>query len=263
MPDSRNFFRELSRLLDREQLLSDPQANGAGVRVGLLDTGVDVPLLQQRCRERGQEAPIIEEVLFTASGQPLRHPGKPSAPHGTTVADIILRLAPRVQVFSADVFGPEGMCTVEKFISALKWAVDICQCKLVNLSLGMPEDRLNTPARRHALLQAVQHCYHRDAILVAAAHNDHPLVLSFPAIITPPLLSVRKADFHDPLQFQYAPDTFTEFLAHSRAYLGPFASTPATSWAAAHLSGIAARLLSLKPDLKPFEIKTLLYWLSQ
>jgi subtilisin len=29
------------------------------------------------------------------------------------------------------------------------------------------------------------------------------------------------------------------------------------------LAGIAARLLSLRPGLKPFEIKALLYWMSR
>ena len=52
-----------------------------------------------------------------------------------------------------------------------------------------------------------------------------------------------------------------EFQAHGKGYLGPFAREPATSWATPHLAGIAARILSLKPDLKPFEIKTVLYWL--
>ncbi|MCS7160867.1 MAG: S8 family serine peptidase [Gemmatales bacterium] len=263
MSTSGDFVKELSRLLDRERLLSDSLASGAGVRVAILDTGVDVTTLRARCHERGQEPPRIEEFLVQASGEIVPHMGRHSAPHGTTVADIILRWAPKVHLFSADVFGPEGSCSVDKLIAALRWAVDWCQCKLINLSLGIAEERLYPPARRHALLLTIQHCYHRDAILVAAAHNDHPLVLSFPAIITPPLLSVRKAEFEKPLQFQYSPDSFTEFLAHSRAYFGPFAATAATSWAAAHLTAIAARLISLKPDLKPFEIKTLLYWLSQ
>ena len=34
------------------------------------------------------------------------------------------------------------------------------------------------------------------------------------------------------------------------------------SFTAPHVSGIVARLLSLRPDLKPFEVKTLLYWMS-
>ena len=52
-----------------------------------------------------------------------------------------------------------------------------------------------------------------------------------------------------------------EFQAHGRGYLGPFAQEPATSWAAPHLAGVAARILSLRPGLKPFEMKTILYWL--
>ena len=52
-----------------------------------------------------------------------------------------------------------------------------------------------------------------------------------------------------------------EFEAHGRGYLGPFAAEPATSWAAPHLAGVAARILSLRPDLKPFEVKTILYWI--
>jgi hypothetical protein len=45
--------------------------------------------------------------------------------------------------------------------------------------------------------------------------------------------------------------------------MGPFANEPATSWAAPHLAGIAARILSLRPNLKLFEMKTILYWLFQ
>ena len=37
----------------------------------------------------------------------------------------------------------------------------------------------------------------------------------------------------------------------------------ATSWAAPHLTGIVARLLSRRPSLKPFEMKAILYWLFQ
>jgi subtilisin len=41
------------------------------------------------------------------------------------------------------------------------------------------------------------------------------------------------------------------------------ANEPATSWATPHLAAIAARILSLRPGLKPFEMKTVLYWLFQ
>ena len=74
---------------------------------------------------------------------------------------------------------------------------------------------------------------------------------------------MNKRLFDDPLQFAYELRDQVEFAAHGRGYLGPFASEPATSWAAPHLTGIVARLLSLRPGLKPFEIKTILYWMFQ
>ena len=83
------------------------------------------------------------------------------------------------------------------------------------------------------------------------------------AAFAPPLLSVDKGLFADPLEFAYELRHQVEFQAHGRGYLGPFAQEPATSWAAPHLAGIAARILSLRPGLKPFEMKALLYWMFQ
>ncbi len=109
--------------------------------------------------------------------------------------------------------------------------------------------------------RAIEEAYFRDVLVFAAAHNEHPLTRSYPAAFAPPLISVDKGLFDDPLRFAYKLTDQIEFQAHSRGYLGPFAREPATSWATPHLAGIAARILSLKPDLKPFEIKTILYWL--
>src|SRR5205085_5875678 len=80
-------------------------------------------------------------------------------------------------------------------------------------------------------------------------------------LFAPPLISVDKRLFDDPLQSAYQLHEQVEFQAHGRGYLGPFAQEPATSWAAPHLAGVAARVLSLRPGLKPFEIKTILYWM--
>jgi hypothetical protein len=89
------------------------------------------------------------------------------------------------------------------------------------------------------------------------------LTRSYPAAFAPPLLSVDKALFSDPLDFAYCLREQVEFQAHGKGYLGPFATEPATSWAAPHLAGIAARIMSLRPGLKPFEVKTILYWLCR
>lgn len=263
-PNQHSVFDDVLALLTPDRLLRDPRATGEGVAVCLVDSGVERPLLEAKFRGQGQEIHRIEGAVFsTAKSEPLPYEGRQSTPHGTTVADIILTLAPRVRLFSADVFGPQGSCEVEVVIRALHWAIDVWKCKVINLSLGVPEQRLQQVQRRQQLLRAIEHGYFQDVLIVAAAHNEHPLTRSYPAAFAPPLISVDKGVFADPLQFAYHLREQVEFQAHGKGYFGPFASEPATSWAAPHLTGIAARLLTLRPNLKPFEMKTILYWMFQ
>jgi hypothetical protein len=256
-------LQEVLLLLTPQRLLNDPRATGAGVKVCVLDSGVERDLLAERCRRRGQDLQPIEGAVFVAGRpEPLPYSGRQSAPHGTTVADVLLTIAPQVRLYSADVFGPGGVAEVESVVRALHWASHVWGCHIVNLSLGVPEQRLQPVQRRYQLLRAVEDCYFRDVLIVAAAHNEHPLTHSYPALFAPPLLSVDKGT-ETALEFVYDLHERVEFRAHGLGYFGPFAAEPATSWAAPHLAGIAARLLSLRPGLKPFEVKTLLYWLSR
>lgn len=252
-------FDEIFRLLTPERLLRDPRATGAGVSVALIDSGVDRAILEAKF---GPTLLPIEGAIFRPDDptpQPYR--GQQSSPHGTTVADIVLTMAPQVKLYSADVFGTTGTCEVETVIRALHHAIDVWKCKIINLSLGVPEAKLQQLPKRHQLLRAVEDGYFKDVLIFAAAHNEHPLSRSYPAAFAPPLISVDKGLFEDPLEFEYRLRDTVEFQAHGRGYLGPFAREPATSWATPHLAGIAARLLSLRPEMKPFEIKTLLYWM--
>lgn len=262
MSESRTVFDDVFTLVTPERILRDPRATGAGVTVGLIDSGVDRAVLAAKFRAQGQEIEPIDGAIFRAdSPQPAPYTGQQSSPHGTTVADIVLTIAPRVRLFSADVFGPTGTCEVETVIRALQHAVDVWKCKIVNLSLGVPEHRLQQMQKRLQFQKAIEESYYKDVLIFAAAHNEHPITRSYPAAFAPPLISVDKAIFADPLQFAYHLRDTVEFQAHGRGYLGPFAREPATSWATPHLAGIAARILSLQPDLKPFEIKTILYWM--
>lgn len=252
------FFDDIRAQFTVDRVLRDPAATGAGVRVCVIDSGIERSVLEEK---HGPIARIEGAVFQPGVATPLPYEGRQSMPHGTTVADIILTIAPRAQLLSADVFGPQGTCEVETVIHAIRHAVNVWKCKIVNLSLGVPESKLQPVARRLQLQRAVEDAYYQDVLIVAAADNDHPFTRSYPAGFAPPLLSVDKGLFADPLQAAYQLREQIEFQAHAKGYLGPFAAEPATSWAAPHLTGIAARLLSLQPDLKPFEIKTLLYWL--
>ena len=254
-------FDRLFALLTPDSIFGDPRATGEGVAVAVIDSGVERAVLEDKFRAAGTPIQLIEGAIFRPGGPPLEYTGRQSSPHGTTVADIVLTLAPRVKLYSADVFGPAGSCEVETVIAALRHAIDVWKVKVVNLSLGVPEHKLQQLPRRQQLLRAIEDAYFRDILVFAAAHNEHPLTRSYPAAFAPPLISVDKGLFADPLGFAYKLTEHVEFQAHGKGYLGPLAREPATSWATPHLAGIAARILSLKPDLKPFEIKTILYWM--
>jgi hypothetical protein len=255
-------FDEIFARLTPDRILQDPRATGEGVSVAVIDSGVERAVLADKFGSRGVEIlPIDGAVFRPGAAAPQPYEGHQSSPHGTTVADIILTLAPRVKLYSADVFGPQGACEVETVIAALRHAIDVWQVKVVNLSLGVPEHRLQQLPRRQQLLRAIEEAYFKDVLVFAAAHNEHPFTRSYPAAFAPPLISVDKGLFTDPLRFAYQLRETVEFQAYAKGYLGPFAREPATSWATPHLAGIAARILSLKPDLKPFEIKTILYWM--
>lgn len=259
-----NVFDQLLDLITPERLLHDPRASGEGISVCVIDSGVERAVLEEKYAQQGRPIQSIEGGIFTIDrAEPLPYEGHQSTPHGTTVADIILSQAPQVKLYSADVFGPSGTCEVEMVIKALHWAFDVWKCKIVNLSLGVTEQKLQQWPKRQQFLRVIEEGYCKDVHIFAAAHNDHPFTRSYPALFTPPLISVNKGLFPDPLQFAYEMRDQIEFQAHARGYLGPFALEPATSWAAPHLAGIAARILSLRPELKPFEMKTLLYWLFQ
>jgi subtilisin family serine protease len=260
----RDVFEQVFALLSPERILGNPNATGDGVRVAVVDTGIERSILEEKFRARGVEIRPIEGGVFREDRpEPAPYDGHQSSPHGTTVADVLLTLAPRAQLYSADVFGPLGSCDVRVVIRAIRWAIDQWGCKVINLSLGVPEHRLQQVQRRQELLRTVEEAYYRDVLIIAAAHNEHPFTRSYPAAFAPPLLSVDKGVFADPLEFAYHLKEQVEFQAHSQGYLGPFAAEPATSWAAPHLSAIAARVLSLRPGLKPFEMKAILYWMFQ
>lgn len=268
-PVGSDLFDQLYELFRPERLLDDPRATGAGVRVAIVDTGVERSTLEQRAVELGRPQPRISGAVFRPdSPDPLPWDGHQSTPHGTIVADILLNIAPEIELFSADVFGPGGSrqdanCEVETVIRAMRHAIEVWDCKIINLSLGVPEHRLQQIPRRYQFLRAIEEGYFRDVLIFAAAHNEHPITRSYPAAFATPLISVDRAVYANPLEFAYFLCDHIEFRAHAQGYLGPFTREPTTSWATPHLAGIAARILSLRPNLKPFEIKTILYWMSQ
>src|SRR5258708_474351 len=136
MVDRGDVFDEIIAILTPQRLLEDPHATGQGVRLCIIDSGVENNLLVEKYLARGRDILPVQGGIFSSGlAEPVPYRGHQSSPHGTTVADIILTLAPQVQIFSADVFGNQGSCEVEVVINALHWAIDVWKCQIINLSL--------------------------------------------------------------------------------------------------------------------------------
>jgi hypothetical protein len=166
-------------------------------------------------------------------------------------------------LYSANVFEFRSFTELDLLLHAIHVAIHDWKCKVINLSLGLPEERLQQPWRRLQFLNALEDAYRNDVLVFAAGNNDHPLTRSFPAVFESSLFSVNKKLLDGMLKFKYFPRAGLEFLGHGYADLAPIGSDLETSWATAHLAGAAAKIVSLCPTIKPFEMKSILYWVSR
>lgn len=227
------------------ELLRSQGVAGRGVRVAMLDTGTDIPLLLSR----------HPRAAIQASG-----PAEPAA-HGTLVADILLQLSPEISLTVVDLFSGRGTADSERLVGFFEEHLAAPSADIIHCSLGWPEERWDTPlgrATRQKITSLVERAYEMGTCVVAAAHNDHPLARSCPADRAPPLLGVAAGSWEDPCRLAYHPGSWVEFSARGTAHMGVLGRQPSSSWAAAHVTGLAARLLELWPGLRPFEIKALL-----
>jgi subtilisin len=60
------------------------------------------------------------------------------------------------------------------------------------------------------------------------------------------------------MTLRYQPLERVEFQATASCNTNFLTQSPASSWAAPHVTALVARLLSLHPELKPFEVKAAL-----
>jgi subtilisin len=229
-------------------------STGKGVRVAVVDSGVeaDHPDLEG-CVDA--EAGIM--VTLDESGEPVitTGPHEDAFGHGTACSGIIHRLAPEACITSVRVLGAGLAGKANAFLAGLGWAVEQ-GFDIINLSLG-------TTKRDWALpfYEVCDRGYFGGSLLVTAANNmARP---SFPSLYAS-VTSVACNLATDPMRFHYNPDPPTEFLAPGIdvevSWRGGTRITgTGNSYAAPHLSGIAALIKSKHPGLRPFQVKTVLW----
>ncbi len=223
-------------------------ATGRGVRIAVVDTGVDF-------RHPELEGKIVESRDFVD----LDLGAFTSDTHGTAVAGVIaaatdngmgiVGVAPGAEVAALKGCWPDppgaptSVCNTYTLARALDHAI-VSGARILNLSLAGPEDPLLT-----RLLQRAE----ADGILVVAAANDGP-ELSYPAAL-PTVLAVRAL----------APEPSRKRAEREVAAPGAEVLTTApggrfdfftgSSFAAAHASGVAALVLEREPQLAPRQLR--------
>ncbi len=228
-------------------------ADGAGVRVAVVDSGIDAdhPALDGCVDVDGGVAFSVE------GGQVVRRDGPhdDSFGHGTACAGIIHMLAPAARITSVKVLGRGLRGKAGAFLGGLTWAVDE-GFDVINLSLG-------TRKRDWALAfhDVCDRAYFGNSFVVTAANNVERR--SFPSLYAS-VTSVACNLGDDPHRFHFNPEPPTEFLARGIDVEVPWLDggtirTTGNSYAAPHIAGMATLIRSKHPGLRPFQLKTVLW----
>ncbi len=226
-------------------------SDGSGVRVAVLDSGIDGAHPMVSHLERSVGIVAGEDGEFTVEDcEPTDTAG-----HGTACAGVISSIAPGAALTSVRVLTNGKHGTGAGLIAGLSWAIDEGY-DVINMSLstGKPQFVL-------ALHELADRAYFRRCVLVASAHNMP--VRSFPWPFAS-VISVASHDEPDPDIYYYNPSPPVDFYARGlRVEVawpgGKRIRSTGNSFATPHITGICARILSKHPMLTPFQLKSVLY----
>lgn len=226
-------------------------ADGSGIRVCVLDSGVDAthPLVG------GVDQAV--EVVKGDDDEMVVVPVDPvdEAGHGTACASVIRQIAPQVSLTSVRVLGNGKHGTGSALLAGLGWAVDE-GFDVINMSLSTAKEQF-----RGALSELTDRAYFRRCVIVASAHNMP--VRSYPWPFAS-VISVASHDGPDPMTYYYNPAPPVEFYARGvRVRVawpgGRQILSTGNSLATPHMAGICALILSKHPTLTPFQLRSVLY----
>jgi subtilisin len=225
-------------------------STGAGVRVGIIDSGLE----KDHPRLAGRVVQSVAVELVDGEPQVVPDESGDLFGHATACGGIILGLAPEVELVSIRVLGADLRGKGAAFAAGLGWAIDQ-GIEVLNLSLSSRSETLFSVF--HDLVDRAY--FHRVAIVSAA--NNVPAA-SYPSLFSS-VFSVAAHGEPDPWRLYYNPSPPVEFGAWGVDV--PIAwkdggSTVATgnSFAAPHVAGMVALILAKHPGLAPFEVKAIL-----
>lgn len=214
------------------------QAQGSGVRVAVIDTGVDYSHPDIAPNYAGGYNAVDPE-----SDDAMDDHG-----HGTHVAGTIaaagekgvIGVAPQASLFGIKVLDANGGGTVAGIIEGIQWAIEN-EMDVINMSLGGPPSA--------DLEAAVEKAYEAGITVVAASGNNPNAAVSAPACYDT-TIAVSASAYDDTLAFFSTTGPEVTFIAPGHeidsAYTGGgFARLSGTSMASPHVAGLAALAVNL------------------
>jgi len=218
---------------------------GAGVKVAILDTGIDYNHPDLDANYKG--------------GVNLVDPARPNDPfddswnsHGTHVAGIIAAeldgtgvasVAPAASLYAIKALDGGGAGYLSDVIAGIEWAITN-EMDVVNMSLGLGSDS-------QALFEVCSRAYESGVLLVAAAGNTGVYSggkVLYPALY-PSVIAVGATTIDDAIHYDSAVGSDIELVApgggiYSTTVYGGYGFLSGTSQAAPHVAGVAALILS-------------------
>ena len=223
------------------------RGDGHGVRVAVLDSGVEIA----HPDFFGQY--LDDDLVPDASGGMREGSGEDMYGHGTAVSGIIWRLAPKADIGSFRVLGSS--------LSARTAQVSVAARKSITLGYNILNCSFGCGISGHLPIykEWVDNALLSGVHVVAASGS--PESSEWPAYLSS-VLSVDCALSNDG-GLRYLPGRMVEFAAPAAEVRVPWKNgghrvMTGSSFAAAWLSGMLARLLSVYPEIDPMLAKSLL-----
>jgi subtilisin family serine protease len=241
--------------LDIDRAWAFDGATGAGIDVAVVDSGIDAdhPAVGEVTSALALSWDAMHEQVVAEEG-----PHGDLFGHGTACAGIIRRVAPECRLHSVRVLGERLSGKGQVFAEGLRHAIQVA--RVVNLSLST-----SRPEYRTLFYEIADEAAFRGVILVCAVNNAP--APSYPSQFSS-VVSVAANDGTDPYDVDCNPAPPVEFGAPGIGVTVPWLGggtilATGNSYAAPHIAGLVARLLSKHPTLTPYQVKTVLRHVSR